>query len=175
MQKFINAAFAVGLAFAAAPALADGFGTPGFSASPASTSPLPSGGWGLIIDTNVNWMSGTLGQGSTFSSDPTLEGTVDVASEMFEDVVLSTATTAGPDCGITCENVNISLDGTWNAQNAVTATMLGSGPGTVGAGGVITPFSAGARAQTQGMIDMTGAFQFTYGPDVTIPAPAPAN
>lgn len=172
MQMFIKPAVLAAVLFGSlTPALADGFGTPSFTApsTTTTTDPLPEGGWGLIIDSNVSWMSGTLGQGSVFSSDPLLAGTVDSVSSMVEDVDLTTSTTAGPLCGISCENVNISLDGSWNSMNTVTATMSGSGLGTVDSDGLVTPFTAGARAQTQGLIDMTGAFQFTYGPDVVIP------
>jgi hypothetical protein len=179
MKLFIKAGVASVLAaLITTSALADGFGTPassspttGFGTASTSTPSFPTGTWGIILEGNASWMSGAVGQGSVFSSNPALEGTVTSVTDIFEDVAMDTDTTAGPECGISCEAVNLGISGTWTTNTDVTSSITGTGAGTM-VDGVLNPFMVGSRAQTQGGIDVDFAFDFTFGDDVTVPEPA---
>lgn len=155
--------------FTAAPVLAQCVSGPLCAPATLSTdNQFPTGTWGLIGEGSVNWASTNVGQGSFYSSDPELEGTVDSASNIFEDVNLTSSIVAGPECGLSCEGLNLSLNGLWSTSNDVTSSLVGIGSGTAD-----MPFIVGTRAQTAGGISMDFGFDYTFGDDVIVPVVTP--
>lgn len=178
MKFFKIALTALGLmsAVSSLPAAADCISGPLCPTATVSVTPLPSsltsdfptGTWGIIGQGSVNWMSSNVGQGSFFSSDPELEGTVDSNSNITEDVNLTSMIVAGPECGLSCDGLNLTLDGLWSTSNDVTSSLVGVGSGTVD-----VPFIVGTRAQTAGGIGLDFGFDYTFGDDVVIPEVTP--